>query len=128
MKTAEKRIFFRPGDLVAILLVLVLAAGLLWAFLAAGRGRVAEISVNGDVVAELPLSKDAVYPIQTNDHHLTVHIENGEVFVTDASCPDKVCEHTGRVSAKGASILCAVARVSVRVVGGGESDADYTAG
>ena len=27
--------------------------------------------------------------------HITVHIENGKVWVTDADCADKVCERTG---------------------------------
>ena len=128
MDRAEKRILLRPGDVVAILLVVALAAGLLWAFFAAGGGEMAEIAVDGTVVKQLPLSENAVSAVEAGDYHLTVHIENGKAYVTDADCPDKVCEHTGSISAKGASIVCAVARVSVRITGGGESDVDHTAG
>ena len=128
MEATEKRRYFRPGDLLAILLVFALAAALFGAFFAARRGGAAEIAIDGETVVTLPLDRDTVYPVISGDHHLTVHIEGGEVFVTDADCPDKVCEHTGRISAKGTSIVCAVARVSIRVVKGGESDADHTAG
>ena len=128
MKTVEKRMLFRPGDLVAILLVLALALGLLWAFFAAKGGSTVEIAVNGTVVKTLPLSESTTYEVETETGRLTVHVEDGEVFVTDADCPDKVCEHTGRISAAGTSIVCAVARVSVRITGGGDGDVDHTVG
>ena len=119
---------FCVGDLVALLLVAALALSLLWAFFGAERGGYAEISVDGAVVATLPLAQDAVYPVESGGYSLTVWVEGGEVFVTDATCTDKVCQHTGRISANGASIVCAAARVSVRVTGGGKRDADYVAG
>lgn len=128
MESTKKRALLRVGDLLAILVVILLAGGLLWAFFALGRGNEAQIVVENETVATLPLSKDATYPIESNGYNLTVHVEDGEVFVTDANCPDKVCESTGRISAKGASIVCAAARVSVRIVGGGEHDADFVAG
>ena len=128
MDNAKKRTGFRIGDLAAILLVALLTVGLVIALFAAEKGRAVEISVDGAVVATLSLEKDTVYPVEAGGHRLTVHIENGEVFVTDASCPDKVCENTGRVSAKGTSIVCAAAGVSVRVLGGGDGNADFVAG
>ena len=128
MQHVRKKALFRAGDLVAILLVLLLVGALLWAFLAAERGDAARISVEGETVAALPLSKDTVYPITSRGHHLTVRIENGEVFVTDADCPDKVCQNTGKVSAKGTSIVCAAAGVSVQITGGGDGNADFVAG
>ena len=128
MDARVKRRVFCVGDLVVLLLVATLALSLLWAFFGAERGGEAEVSVDGAVVATLPLSRDATYPVEAGEYRLTVRVEHGEVFVTDATCPDKVCQHTGRVSANGASIVCAAARVSVRVTGGGKRDADYVAG
>ena len=128
MGSTKRKQLFLLGDAVAILLVALLSAGLIWAFFASGRGQSAEIVVENTVVATLSLSEDAVYPVEANGHHLTVRVERGEVQVVDADCPDKVCEHTGRVSRKGASIVCAAARVTVRVVGGGDRDVDFVAG
>ncbi len=128
MASKKKRNLLRFGDLAAILLVAALAAALLWVFLTSDRGSAAQIVIDNETVATLSLSEDAVYPVTANGHRLTVRVENGEVFVTDADCPDKVCEHTGKIKAEGASVVCAAARVIVRVVGGGNSDADFVAG
>ena len=127
MQFGKKSTLFRVGDLFAILLVLLLVGALLWAFFSLERGAAARISVEGEVVAVLPLSQDAVYPITSRGHRLTVHVEGGEVFVTDADCPDLVCQNTGRISAKGTSIVCA-AGVSVHITGGGDDNADFIAG
>ena len=128
MEAAKKQRFFCPGDAVAILLVLALAIGLLWGFFASERGLAAEILVDGERVAVLPLSADQSYFVSAKGYSLTVCVEDGAVFVSHTDCPDRVCEHTGRVSAKGASIVCAAAGVLVRVVGGGETDVDFVAG
>ena len=128
VKNEKKAPLFRAGDLAAILLVLLLVGALLWALFSAERGSTAQILVEGEVVATLPLSKDTVYPITARGYHLTVCIEDGAVFVRDADCPDLVCEHTGRISSKGTSIVCAAAGVSVKIAGGGNGDADFVAG
>lgn len=128
MQQERKKMLLRVGDLAAILLVLLLVGALLGAFFAKEQGTAVRISVEGETVAVLPLFKDAVYPITSRGHSLTVCIENGEVLVRDTDCPDKVCQNTGRISAKGASIVCAPAGVSVHITGGGDGDADFVAG
>ena len=128
MQNEKKAALFRAGDLAAILLVLLLVVALVWAFLAAERGASVQISVEGETVAVLSLSENTVYPITSRGYHLTVCIADGEVFVSDTDCPDKVCQNTGRISAKGASIVCAPAGVSVHITGGGAGDADFVAG
>ena len=55
--------------------------------------------------------------------HITVHIDGGEVWVTDADCPDKTCEHTGKVSRPGQSIVCLPNGVVVTVLGEGDLQA-----
>lgn len=128
MSDCEKKPFFRLGDLVAILLVAVAAGLLLIAFFAADRGGVAQISVDGEVVAELPLDTDTTRVILSGEHTLTVVIEGGEVYVRDANCPDHVCEQTGRITKQGTAIACAPAKILVKIVGGGEGDVDRVAG
>ena len=58
--------------------------------------------------------------------HITVHIENGKVWVTDADCADKVCERTGVISRGGQSIVCLPHGVVIRI--GGESDLQWELG
>ena len=128
VKKTQKNRLFRYGDLVAILLVLVLTFGLIWMIFAAEEGQTVEVAVNGEVVLILPLDTDGAHEVTAGAHSLTVVIEKGSVYVCDADCPDHVCEQTGRISEAGRAIVCAPARISVRIVGGGERDADYVAG
>ncbi len=128
MEHSKKQVLFRRGDWVAILIVVALI-GALWGFyFRAEKGNTIEISVNGTVVHTLSLKQNGVYPVEANGHRLIVHVEGGEAFVTDADCPDKVCEHTGKISRAGASIVCSAAHVSVRIKGGGDADVDFVAG
>lgn len=55
--------------------------------------------------------------------HLTVHIEGGEVWVTDADCPDKTCVAVGRISRAGQSIVCLPSGVVVTITGEGDLQA-----
>lgn len=128
MQQERKKALFRVGDLAAILLVLLLVGALFWAFFAKEQGAAVRISVEGETVAVLPLSRNAVYPITSRGHDLTVCIVDGEAFISDTDCPDKICQNTGRISAKGASIVCAPAGVSVHITGGGDGNADFVAG
>lgn len=50
--------------------------------------------------------------------HLTVHIDGGMVWVTDADCPDKVCVNTGTITRSGQSIVCLPSGVVVTIVDG----------
>lgn len=62
------------------------------------------------------------YSLQENrivevDGHLTVVIENGSVYVRDADCPDKVCEHTGAIRRVNQIIACMPNGVVIRITG-----------
>ncbi|MDE6401086.1 MAG: NusG domain II-containing protein [Clostridiales bacterium] len=69
-----------------------------------------------------PLDEDRTVALD----HLTVHIENGRVWVSDADCADRVCERTGVISRGGQSIVCLPHGVVVRI--GGESDLQWELG
>lgn len=66
-----------------------------------------------DYYREAPISEDA--EIVLDD--LTVHIEGGKVWVTDATCGDKTCEHTGKISRAGQSVVCLPNGIVVSVTG-----------
>ena len=54
---------------------------------------------------------------------LTVIIEDGRVFVKDATCPDKICQHSGKIENAGESIVCLPNGVIVKISGENEFDA-----
>ena len=124
----ENKMTLRLGDRVAFCIVILLIAILLFVRFRAEQGSTAEISVDGTIVQTLSLHENTSYLIEAHGHSLVVNVENGEAFVTEANCPDKVCEHTGRISASGTSIVCSAAHVSVTIRGGGETDVDFVAG
>ena len=69
-----------------------------------------------DYERTFPLDKDAEIPLDC----LTVRISDGKVWVTDANCPDKTCEHTGKISRAGQSIVCLPNGVTVSISGEGD--------
>lgn len=123
-----KKQMLRVGDMVAVALVLCLAALLLLFLFTSNRGSFAEIEVEGEVIATLSLAEDTVKTVTSRGVTLEIAVENGRIFVRAADCNDRVCEHTGAIEKRGSSIVCAPAAVVIRIVGGGDQDADFTAG
>lgn len=122
----------RKADL--ILLAAALAVGAVLAavmLLRSSVGGTAQVRVAGAVTASYPLSKDAAYTIHgVNGGTNLLVIENGSARVEEASCPDGICVHTGRVSRNGQSIVCLPNQVVVEIVSETKSDSgvDITAG
>lgn len=78
----------------------------------------AEVSVDGTAVETLDLNEDIELTIEGYNggtNHLV--IKNKEAYVTEASCPDKVCIHQGKIHSSTEMIVCLPNRFSVRIVG-----------
>ena len=86
------------------------------------RGTAAVVSFEGETVAEIPLDRDGVYPLEGFDMELTV--KNGEICVSRSDCPDKICEKTGFISGSRQSIVCLPNRASIRLIKNTESNID----
>ena len=57
------------------------------------------VEVDGDIVKKLPLNKDTEYRIESpNGGFNILIIKEGKAYISEASCPDKVCVHTGCIS------------------------------
>ena len=108
----------------ALIIILVFSA-LLILFLVTGisqkGGSYAVVTVNGEFFGNYPLSKDADIPIIKEGieiNHLV--IENGSVYMKEASCKNHICISMGRKKAKGESIVCLPNRLVIRIEGGNE--------
>ena len=126
----EKRKLIGRRDLVLLAVFLVIGLLLLawWQFRAATAGGIAEVAVDGEVVAELPLAEDAEMVIEGyGGGENTLVIRDGEADITSASCPDGVCVRHRAVSRDGESIICLPNRVVVTIRGGEEGDVDGVA-
>ena len=80
----------------------------------------AEISVDGKTVMELDLSEDQVLTVDgAGGGYNRIQVRDGAVSVLEASCPDKVCVHTGTVRYPGETIVCLPNRMIITVIQGG---------
>ncbi|MCD8006115.1 MAG: NusG domain II-containing protein [Oscillospiraceae bacterium] len=97
-----------------LFLAIILVAGLLFALLSAfqGDGSTVVVTLNGETYAEASLSKDVEIDVEGL---LTVVIEGGEVWVTDSTCPDGLCEGMGSISKSGESIVCLPNGIVVKI-------------
>ena len=65
-----------------------------------------QIKINGELHKELDINKDGMFVIKTDDGHSIVNVKNKEVFVVEATCPDKLCVRHGKLLNKYDSIVC----------------------
>ncbi len=100
-------------------------------FLAATNkgGNQVVVSVDGVEAYSFPLDEDLEFEItgyEGGTNYLV--IENGEAYLKDASCPDRLCVHMGGISKAGQSIICLPNRVVVEIKGesnNGDSSDEY---
>ncbi len=107
-------------SLYLIAAILLTAAILYAADLLANRQAAAyvTISVDGEEIARFDLNENTEYLIPgyaggTN----RLIIRDGQAWVEEASCPDKLCVHQGRIRRAGEMIICLPNRVVAEVSG-----------
>ena len=113
--------YTRDLILVAVLLVAALALFFVMRTRQArdtGSGAQAVVTVEGREVGRYPLSKNGTFPLNGGTNILVV--ENGEAWVSEANCPDKVCMGMGKISRNGEFIACLPNRLLVVVEGAAE--------
>ena len=90
--------------------VLLTAAGLYAYIVFSGETNrhTAEIKLNGEVIRTLDLNTaaDETFTVESENGYNIVCIENGEIFVREASCPDKICVNHGKLRSEYLPIIC----------------------
>ncbi len=108
-----------------ILLLLGLAvvcAGAFWLIQSADTGTVATISVDGEVIEKIDLSKvkeSYEIEIDTEYGHNVILVEPGAISVLEADCPDQICVKQGKMTGGGVPIVCMPHRVVIEIGGSG---------
>ncbi len=109
----------KRGDFLLIGGILFVAVILILTLTVFSRdGRTVEVTVDGIVVTTLPLNTDTQLVINGIGGQNTVVIADGKAYVSNATCPDKVCQRHRAISRSGEQILCLPHKVTVTVVGG----------
>ena len=109
----------------AVLAVSLLAAAVVR--LASPGGRVAEITVDGQVVERIDLDRVTEgYTFMVEDEwgSNTIQVEPGRIRVLEADCPDQVCVRQGWISDEVTPIVCLPHRLVIQVSGGTDAGVD----
>ncbi|MBR7073307.1 MAG: NusG domain II-containing protein [Eubacterium sp.] len=98
----------KKNDFILIGIILVTAA-CIFAVLHFGvkGGAFVNVEADGKIIQSYSLSEDieTVIKTGTNDTN-TLVIKDGCAYVSEASCPDKICVHHRKISKNGESIIC----------------------
>ena len=86
-------------------------------------GKTVVVSVDGVVKYTFPLDEDLEFKIEGYEGGTNyLVIKDGEACLTEASCPDLLCVHMGKISSQGQSIICLPNRVVVEIRDDNEND------
>lgn len=103
-----------------ILILLILAAAAIGFFINHTIHRqpaaIVEVSVDGKVTGTYPLYKHndiLLHGYGTGTNHLI--IQDGSAWITEATCPDKVCIHQGKIQENGQMLVCLPNRLIVQI-------------
>ena len=113
---------------VCLIAGLLLFSGVLYLAMNAGRevGGWIVVRINGEVTERYALSDDGTYPLNNGSNILV--IGNGEAWLSDANCPDKLCVHQGKIRYTGEVIVCLPNRLTVTVEDGENNGVDIVVG
>ena len=82
------------------------------------EGHTVLVTVNGAPVAEYSLFEEGEYSINGGTNILI--ISDGEAYLKEASCPDKLCVNQGKISMSGERIVCLPNKVMIEISGDGD--------
>lgn len=80
-------------------------------------GQTVVISQDNTVLAEKPINVNDIFEISGENGYNRVVIDNGEVYMENADCPDKICVKTGHISKAGETIVCLPHKVVIEIKG-----------
>ena len=129
MKKIESGGEMKRLDLILIAGVLVLAGIIYLVFLGSAEdGGKAVITVDGQVVQELPLDEDTTYRVETPEGYNIVEIKDGWADVIEADCRDGLCADQKCVHKTGETIVCLPHKMVVTIEASTENTVDAVVG
>ncbi len=95
------------------------------------KGETVEIISDGRVLYTIDLSRepDRTIIVEYEDRKNVIVIEDGDIYMKEADCPDHTCIKTGRLSRSGVPIVCLPNHLIIRYANNGsEEDIDAAVG
>ncbi|MBP1560301.1 MAG: NusG domain II-containing protein [Oscillospiraceae bacterium] len=80
------------------------------------ESRVAEVVQDGKVLYTIDLStvENQSFTVTYEGRSNTITVENGEIYVSAADCPDKICMKTGKLQYEGMPVVCLPNKLIIR--------------
>lgn len=112
MKNKKRKLFCIADVIIIVAIILASAFAFFSQFNSSDAELCCVIRQNGEIVHNIYLeniSQSQTVTVSSVD----IRIEKNCVYVVSATCPDKLCENTGKISRSGQSIVCLPNKVSV---------------
>lgn len=108
---------FRIGDIIIILFTILFILDLLYQdYVVSPAGN--QVSITGKSFnARYPLDQDRIIDVDGPLGVEKIAIEDGEVWVLDTPCKQKICVKMGRIKRVGEQIICLPNRIFIEVDG-----------
>ena len=110
--------------LVAVILVLAEIGFLIFTSFGRQTAGIVKVTVDGEVFGTYSLEKKQ--EIEINDTNRLI-IEDGQVDMVEADCPDQICVEHISISKNKETIVCLPNKVVVEIVGGEDAEIDAVA-
>lgn len=125
MRKSDKSAFFknkkiRNDIILAAVILVIAAAGLLFVKLTKVEGNNVIVKINGVEAASYSLDDDVRYEIKTGKNNENINvlvIKNGKAYITEADCPDGICKEYRPISYVGETIVCLPHKVVIEITG-----------
>lgn len=120
----KKMVIITTG--IIVIIFLLSAAALLWIHYGKIDGRTAEIYQDGILLYTIDLNAvTESYEITVNGENGArniILVEQGQISMKEASCPDKLCVHMGKIHNASLPVTCLPNKVVIRIIPDTEND------
>lgn len=107
------------NDIILVAVILAIAAaGLIIATLTRQEGSMVIVKIDGVQTQSYSLHENRTVEIITgdNDEFLnTLVIEDGKAYISQADCPDKICQEHRAISYSGETIVCLPHKIVIEI-------------
>lgn len=111
---------FRNDVILAAVIFIIAAAGLLFANLTKKQGSNVVVKIDGIETETFSLYEDRSFEIRTGKDGENINvlvIENAKAYVSEADCPDGICVDYRPISNVGETIVCLPHKVVIEITG-----------
>ncbi len=76
------------------------------------KGEYVKVSINNEIYEVYKLSENITVSLPTGN---VLVINDGEAYISESNCPDKVCVNHAKISSEGESIICLPNKLVIEV-------------